>query len=194
MEFAFVDLLNSDWHDYRGSGRTEDRLDKPDWLRHYLTTWGLVAADRAGSTQMAGLKKLRSLLRRMVDDLTAGRDLSAADLARLNAVMAAAPTALRLVPDGGGYRLESAPIRQDWGWALATIAASFADMLVNHDPRRLKVCENPDCGWVFYDESRNRTRRWCEGGICGNLVKVRRFRARARQAPDQNAMNSKPKE
>lgn len=30
----------------------------------------------------------------------------------------------------------------------------------------------------MYDESRNRTRRWCEAGACGNLLKVRQFRER----------------
>ena len=116
------------------TGTDHGVIGKIGGLGHYLTTWGWVAAGRAGSTQIAGLKKLRSLLRRMVDDLAAGRNLSAADLARLSAVMATAPAALQLVPGGGEYRLESAPIRQD-------------------------------CGWVFYDASRNRTRRWCEGGV-----------------------------
>ncbi|TMC65135.1 MAG: CGNR zinc finger domain-containing protein [Chloroflexota bacterium] len=38
-------------------------------------------------------------------------------------------------------------------------------------------CENPDCRWVYYDESANQNRRWCEDS-CANLMRVRRFRAR----------------
>ncbi|MCL6580471.1 MAG: CGNR zinc finger domain-containing protein [Firmicutes bacterium] len=45
-----------------------------------------------------------------------------------------------------------------------------------------KVCANADCGWLFYDDSRNRSRRWCDGRYCGNLIKVRRFRAKVRSS------------
>jgi predicted RNA-binding Zn ribbon-like protein len=51
---------------------------------------------------------------------------------------------------------------------------------------RLKAC--PDCEWVFYDHSRNASKRWCvmtasnEGGrSCGTLAKVRAFRKRQSQ-------------
>ena len=48
---------------------------------------------------------------------------------------------------------------------------------------RLKAC--PDCRWVFYDHTRNGSKRWClmnaagsQGRGCGNIAKVRRYRAR----------------
>jgi len=47
---------------------------------------------------------------------------------------------------------------------------------------RLKAC--PDCRWVFYDHTRNRSKRWClmnaggpQGRSCGTIAKVSRFRA-----------------
>ena len=45
---------------------------------------------------------------------------------------------------------------------------------------RLKLCANPDCDWAFYDRSRNRQGAWCTMEVCGNRLKNRRFRARAR--------------
>ena len=66
--------------------------------------------------------------------------------------------------------------------ALGEVAASFAELLATGDPTRIKVCANRDCGWVMYDESRNRTRRWCESTGCGNLIKVRRYRERHRRS------------
>lgn len=52
---------------------------------------------------------------------------------------------------------------------------------------RLKAC--PDCQWVFYDHSRNASKRWClmtaggpDGRSCGSIAKVRAYRARARQS------------
>ncbi|MEW6242773.1 MAG: CGNR zinc finger domain-containing protein [Bacillota bacterium] len=75
------------------------------------------------------------------------------------------------------YQLEMLPAYRNWGWVMAEIALSFARLLLN-DYTRVKMCANPACRWVFYDESGNRTRRWCEERYCGNLMKVRRFRAR----------------
>jgi predicted RNA-binding Zn ribbon-like protein len=51
---------------------------------------------------------------------------------------------------------------------------------------RLKAC--PDCRWVFFDHTRNASKRWClmnasgsSGRACGTIDKVRRFRERQRQ-------------
>ena len=51
---------------------------------------------------------------------------------------------------------------------------------------RVKICNAPDCGLVFYDHSRSRTSRWCSMDTCGNRVKTRRYRQRDRcaDAPD----------
>jgi predicted RNA-binding Zn ribbon-like protein len=49
---------------------------------------------------------------------------------------------------------------------------------------RLKAC--PDCRLVFYDATRNQSKRWCQmtaargGRACGSIAKVRRWRARSR--------------
>ncbi len=182
MDFACLDLLNSEWHDYRGTGRTEDRLENLDWLNEFLSRWGLDVAGPPVYAAKAALVSLRSLLRRMVEDLGAGRQPSDNDLNKLNAILVAAPVACRLARNEEGYQVEQVPLKRDWNWILAEIAVSFVELLAFYDPLRIKVCENPDCGWVFYDESKNRSRRWCEGSGCGNLLKVRRFRARQKAA------------
>ncbi|TDE10964.1 CGNR zinc finger domain-containing protein [Jiangella asiatica] len=48
---------------------------------------------------------------------------------------------------------------------------------------RLKAC--PDCRWVFYDHTRNASKRWClmtaggpDGRSCGSIAKVRAYRDR----------------
>jgi len=45
---------------------------------------------------------------------------------------------------------------------------------------RLKACANPDCQWIYYDTSRNRSGRWCSMGECGDVMKARAYRERAR--------------
>ena len=46
---------------------------------------------------------------------------------------------------------------------------------------RLKLCENSECAWAFYDNSRNRSGSWCRMGQCGNRLKNRAYRERQRK-------------
>lgn len=46
---------------------------------------------------------------------------------------------------------------------------------------RLKACQNAACHWAFYDQSRNRSHRWCSMTACGSREKARRYRERQRQ-------------
>jgi len=45
---------------------------------------------------------------------------------------------------------------------------------------RLKMCDSPECHWVFFDRSKPAHRRWCSSERCGNRQKVRAYRARHR--------------
>jgi hypothetical protein len=54
--------------------------------------------------------------------------------------------------------------------------------------KRLKAC--PDCKWIFYDNTRNGSKRWClmyaggpDGRACGTIAKVRRYRDRQASPP-----------
>jgi predicted RNA-binding Zn ribbon-like protein len=92
--------------------------------------------------------------------------------------MAHAASVPRLRWDGEQYQIEVVPVRRDWRWVMGEIALSLADLLAYSDTRRLKICENPHCRGIFYDESKSRTKRYCTSDKCGNLLKLRRFRAR----------------
>jgi predicted RNA-binding Zn ribbon-like protein len=60
---------------------------------------------------------------------------------------------------------------------------SAVELLTTGDLRRIKVCENPyGCGWLFYDGSKNGSRRWCSMEECGGQSKARRQTARRRAA------------
>ena len=60
--------------------------------------------------------------------------------------------------------------------ALGTILAAVYDALQDGSWERFKACRN--CGWAFWDESRNRSAAWCSMQLCGNRLKVRRHRAK----------------
>jgi predicted RNA-binding Zn ribbon-like protein len=62
--------------------------------------------------------------------------------------------------------------------ALGTIAAAYFTAAVRGDWPRVRRCPAPDCAWVFWDSSKNASRRWCSMRVCGNRAKARAFRLR----------------
>jgi predicted RNA-binding Zn ribbon-like protein len=175
----WLELLNSDWHDYRGSGRREDRLDDPLWLRKYLSRWKLGLEEAPRGRLVPALRALREAVRRLVDKYAARRPISPGDWDSLNATLGRVPVIRRVTLRGGKPEMIQVSRGDKLEAGLAAIAGSFAESVVRGDPGRIKVCRNRDCLWVFWDRSKNRSRRWCEN-TCGNLMKVRRFRQRRR--------------
>jgi predicted RNA-binding Zn ribbon-like protein len=95
----------------------------------------------------------------------------------------------RLASSAGklAWQLEDEPKALDAPlWHIALSAESY---FTTGDLTRLHSCPGEDCGWLFEDQTRNRSRQWCDMGDCGNVAKVRRFRSRqarktrARRAP-----------
>jgi predicted RNA-binding Zn ribbon-like protein len=179
MNMFWLDLLNSDWHDYKGGGRHEDRLDNYDWLRKFLQHWGELQINPEDPATREKLRNLRTLIRAMADDFMTGKKINENDLESLNSILESSLSISRLEAKGKAYSLRQVPRERGLAFILAEIASSFADVIARGESERLKICENRDCLWIFYDESKNRSRKWCEGGTgCGNLMKVRRFRER----------------
>jgi predicted RNA-binding Zn ribbon-like protein len=87
-----------------------------------------------------------------------------------------APLRQRVRHISGRPELDVEPIDRDWTWAMARIAASAVELAVSRAPERLKLCANPDCSWMFYDHTLNRSRRFCSTSPCATVVRVRRFR------------------
>ncbi len=135
----------------------------------------------------AGAIELREALYRLFAAVATGEAPSADDLDRLADVYRAALAAARLGPGGDGYA---------WTWPdagdvpdpdpdlaapLWPIARSAVETLTDGEPRRIKRCLGTgSCGWLFYDASKNASRRWCSMEGCGSQVKSRRHYARSR--------------
>ncbi len=60
-------------------------------------------------------------------------------------------------------------------WILNPVIRSAAELLVTSEIRKVKLCGDDECGWIFMDSSRNQSRRWCDMKDCGNRAKARRF-------------------
>jgi predicted RNA-binding Zn ribbon-like protein len=110
--------------------------------------------------------------------------------ARVDAVAAALAPGVAVLPRfgaGDAVRLDPAGEGPDAALALALgiVLVARADGTWS----RLKACPHADCGWAFYDHSRNRAGQWCSMRICGNRTKGEAFRRR-RRATDRLARSS----
>jgi predicted RNA-binding Zn ribbon-like protein len=143
---------------------------------------GIFTAGREPSrAERRRLDGLRALLSRLTDTVAAGRQLSPAELRELNAVTGRLPVRAQLEaePDGG-YVVDFEPVGGGWiDRAERELSGSFASLLRRSRPPRLKRCADESCRRAFVDDTRSRTRRWCDSGTCGNRARVRRHRERS---------------
>jgi predicted RNA-binding Zn ribbon-like protein len=176
-EFLWLDLANTlEWDGY---GKLTDHLRDSSWIATILKHWTL-AQQLPHPVPLRQLAALRALLRRLAAKLISGDSLDARDLTALNLYLKV-PAREKLFQRQNGVRSELVPLHAGWSWLLSRIAASFAEMLALGRLDRLKNCPNEGCKWVFYDQTKANTRRWCNDRACGNRDRVRRARTRARR-------------
>jgi predicted RNA-binding Zn ribbon-like protein len=154
-----------------------DRILKPADFVAWAGRSG-IAIDRAPSPQaLARLHRLRAALIGIFHALAEQRTPHGNDLALLNAELAEARAAERVVPIANGYGIED--VAPDAIERLRHRIARDAGDLLTGDLRRVKRCPAHDCLWLFHDDSKNFSRRWCAMDDCGTRSKVRRYRTKA---------------
>lgn len=57
-------------------------------------------------------------------------------------------------------------------------AMAFVDVIRGDERDRIRICAADDCEAVLVDFSRNRSKRYCDTGNCGNRANVAAYRAR----------------
>ena len=169
----WVDLANSE--EWDGFGKRTDHLSDPEWLAEFQRHWKFVPNLRGKSSRLP-LTNLRELLRRAAQKLAAGLALDAGEISKLNHTLNVLVRP-RLVQRQNGWRAELVPVKRDGKWALAEIAASLTETLAGQDAKRVRICANADCRWIFHDPTKAGTKRWCNDRTCGNRARVRRARA-----------------
>jgi predicted RNA-binding Zn ribbon-like protein len=128
---------------------------------------------------LARARELREALYRLFTARSAGLPVAADDLERLSDELARSLTVRRIEESDGALEYVWPRPRPLEG-ILWPIVTSAADLLMEGDFERVKECGGDNCNWLFYDASKNRSRRWCEMKDCGNRAKARRYQARHR--------------
>ena len=154
-----------------------DLLADPEAATEWLHRSGLLAAGaRAGAEDLRAARQARECIRALIARGSDGPALTGDDLGPLRAVTRASQPRLTINP-GGRVELDSGPEGRLVD-GLLVLLLIIRDAQQGGTWRRLKVCGNRDCRWVFYDRSHSRRGTWCDMASCGNLIKNRNLRAR----------------
>lgn len=163
-----------------GGARDQAAPGSLESVRTLLNTWLIPNGSRQPTDEFGALaaasgwnRSQAAIVRRLRGDLRA-------------AVESARPDAL----NGWIARLGVRPALEDGhlkfrhdGGPAGEVLVAVLDAVTAGTWPRLKAC--PDCRWVFYDGTRNSSKRWClmyaggpDGRACGTIAKVRRYRER----------------
>jgi predicted RNA-binding Zn ribbon-like protein len=185
-----LDFVNTRY--WRGSPEPTDELTgfRPllGWLeaKSGVNERLLKSADAQSKTEPAKAEdllseaiRLREALHRLFAAAATDEPLPAADFIVMNSALADAPPRRKLASaDGWEVYWPSVSMPA----LLASVLWSAADLLLARNDRRIRQCANEKCRFLFIDESKNGTRRWCDMSSCGNRAKARRHLLRKKQA------------
>jgi predicted RNA-binding Zn ribbon-like protein len=135
-------------------------------------------ASEAGAVTSDAVR-LRQALVGVFRSIARSREVRESDLAVVHEAYAAGLAHARLVarPDRFGWSWQHRP--DDLRLPIWLVARSAVELLTAGELRRIKECPGTgSCGWLFYDGSKNGTRRWCSMEGCGSKVKARRHYSR----------------
>ncbi len=191
-----LDFVNTVGGDRHGSPRERlaSYVDLLAWARQSCTiapahARRLLAEARRRPADAEGTHRKALALREALFGIFAAsaeqRDPPADDLGRLSDFLAGALAHRRLRRTAGGYALQWDDPRAALDAPLWRVALSAADLLTSSaDLARVRVCglhETRECSWLFMDQTRAGTRRWCSMKECGNKAKARRHYERVRR-------------
>jgi predicted RNA-binding Zn ribbon-like protein len=128
----------------------------------------------------AQARRTRELLHAVLQPMAVGEEPAGPDLAALHR---------RLLGALGRAELSSV-MPLEWTTGLRSVFDLPDELglvswrlLQGADRRRLRQCQDGDCGWLFLDRTKNGARVWCSSADCGNRSRARRHYQRRTAAP-----------
>jgi predicted RNA-binding Zn ribbon-like protein len=154
-----------------------DRLGTAEKARSWLVAKGLVSSGaRISGQDAARLRELREAVR----ELAAANQGRAPDPGAVRIVHDVSRQAMLLVDFDASGRTALKPARGGVTGAAAAVLGVLHEAHLTGAWSRLKGCR--ECGYAFYDRSKNRSAAWCAMSICGNRMKNRAYRQRTSRA------------
>ena len=156
-----------------------------DLLTEEEAQYLLAEAEAHPDEASAALKKaieLRETIYRILSAVAKQKTPTRKVVNHLNHALSEAFVQSQIVPPTNGFEWNWVAAKGSYDRMLWPISRSMADLLTSEDLDRIGECaDDQGCGWLFYDTSRNRSRRWCSMESCGNRAKARRHYRRKTQ-------------
>jgi len=121
---------------------------------------------------------VRECLFRIFKHVIEGWEPPTADIELFNRECAIARNRQKLVYSSNKFAWDLKAGEDELDRMIWPIALSSAQLLSSEELSLVRQCPGLNCGWLFLDSSKNRSRQWCDMKDCGNLAKVRRYRER----------------
>jgi predicted RNA-binding Zn ribbon-like protein len=184
-----LDFMNT--VEYRGEPEPGDRLDSFESLARWSATTGLLsqaelarvisprsARSSQDSRALNSAIELREALYAVIVAHVRKAPLprSASRVVERHLRNASAASTLRYVAGGPPFSWHI-PIYSPLDVAIR-LADSANNLLLSLGKIAVHQCGGPNCDWLFIDRSHGHRRLWCQPTKCGNVVRVRRSRAR----------------
>ena len=155
-----------------------DCLTTVEELDTFVARWTWTGDRAVGQGREDELRAVRELRPRLRELWFLGEDDAVTAVNSLLREGQALPQLVR--HDSWEYHLHATPAEAPLATRMAVEAAmAMVDVIRTGALDRLQECDAVDCDDVFVDLSKNRSRRFCEGG-CGNRANVAAYRARQR--------------
>ena len=151
-----------------------DHLASAAQLEAWMRGAGLLAkGQRITANDHRRALELRAAIRFFLQISPESRSTPNSFVDRLNKLSEFYPLVVRNI-DSGSLVLQPAAGTN----ALGIVLAELFSLAQSGRLDRLKMCDSPECGWVFFDRSKPANRRWCSSSLCGNRQKTRDYRNR----------------
>lgn len=126
-------------------------------------------------------RRVRAALRSLAERGPSSDRVRADGLTEINRVLgrSAGTRRVELRPDGTFMRT-FVPVGDAFAGLVIPVVESAADALILGELPRVRRCADPRCQRVFFDNTKNGRRRWCDMATCGNRAKAARHREKLR--------------
>jgi predicted RNA-binding Zn ribbon-like protein len=188
-ERLWLDFVNTDAPAH-GVDALRDFLTLVQWLE----TAQVIDGDRvlgmhrralqqpaAASAALVDARRVRGALRALAERGATQAQARTEALNEINRVLGRSAGTRRLeLRADGTFARAFVPGGDAFAGLMIPIVESAADALILGELPRVRRCADARCQRVFYDNTKNAGRRWCDMATCGNRAKAARHRARLR--------------
>ena len=118
---------------------------------------------------------IRDVIYRIFSAVAGGGRPSGGDLRKFNLALVEGLEMTNIALSADGFEWTWTKSERAFDQMLWPILKSTAELLTSKELKRVGQCaDDRGCGYLFYDTSKNHSRRWCSMESCGNRAKAKR--------------------